>query len=1808
MKKMLARFLIFILIFTMIQPIYFHEGAQAAGTTDSIPVTLDKFVENDTKSYKDGDRDGAEYPYIHWVGFYTEGGKPIYSKAALQFDLPKDRVIEKAELKIEIKRINIIATPEPETFMNIYGSKDDAWTESDTKIPDPNDHTKTVPIVSKEVLKYPGTNVSKKFDVTSFIVEQQQTDQKASFVLTGPDASTGGDTSHYLFYDKLTSGKGAELIVTYAAVQLSKNQIAENNNVGDTIGTLSTPGMTATSYTRSGVDADAFTIAGNQLKANQSFDFETKNSYTVTIEAKDGAGATMASKEFTIQVTNVDEPPTAATIAINAGAIITNNTDVTLGLTHNDPDSVPQYRLSNNGVDGWSEWKAFAATVPWRLSSGDENKTVYMELQDTTGGVIKAQDDIVLDTTSPTVTGVANNTVYNTDVKIDFTEGTATLNGSPFTSGTKVSSDNNYLLIVTDAAGNTTTITFIIDRTAPTGSVNINSGAAYTRNQDVMLTVDGRDGGSGNVQMSFSSDNTTWTAFEPFLPAKPFTLLPPGEGEKTVYMKLMDGAGNTASFEDQITLDMTPPTATMVINEGKEATSTEKVALTISASDVHGAVQVSLSNDSSTTGDWQPVPPSNTLDWTLASGDGEKTVYATFRDGAGNEKTISDTIMLDTKSPIVSGVVDGSFYNTDVTPTFTEGTATLDGDSFTSGTTIKNEGVHTLVVKDAANNTTTVTFTIDKTAPTGSLVINNGDTHTKQSDVNLQITFTDANAGVQMQFSSDNTTWSAPESAATSKAWTLPSGDGSKTVYMKLIDRAGNTVDLQKSITLDTVLPVVTGVENNKLYSENVTIHFNEGTATLNGKKIEDGEVVSEDGEYTLVVTDEAGNQVTLQFSVDVTKPTGSLSINNGAAMTNTLASTLKIDVNDSSSGLQMRFTHDNSDPASWSAWEALAPTKPWTLLAGDGSKTVFMEVKDQAGNTASMSDEIVLDMIQPTGSITINEGKDQTNASKVTLGIESADTHKVQMRLSNDNVTWSAWEAAPAKGNVSWELDGSDGIKTVYVELKDEAGNQISYQDQITLDTKAPVVTGVADNQTYSNDVTITFDEGTALLNGTPFTSGSVVSTEGTHKLVVTDSAQNSTTVTFTLDKTPPTGSVSINEGAEFTTSEDVTLQINVPGDTNGIEMLVSNVDDSSGTWEKLTETKTWNLADGSTNGIKTVYVKLRDKADNMTKLSDTIELDAVAPTGSISINNGAGETKSRDVTLTVTASDSTSDVQVRFANGDSDWSGWEAPAGTKAWKLTADDGTKTVEMEIKDEAGNVTTVSDTIELDAGVPVVKGVEDKGIYNEDVTITFNEGTATLNGASFASGDQVTSEGVHELRVVDAAGNETVLTFTLDKTAPDGSIQINGGAEITTSTQVKLDITATDALGDVEMRISNEKAKWTDWEKIKADVTWRVDYGNGKKKVLLELRDEAGNTASFEDTIELYIPHRPDPPTGEPVTGVELDEEELSLRIGETETLRAKVKPSNATNKRVKWESSDPDIARVDEEGKITAISAGTAIITVTTEDGNKTATCEVTVKDKATFKLEASEASFWLKPKAKATFKLYKVDGKKRTEITKDNHVEYETENELVTIKQGRITAGKTEGEDTITVIYLGEELEIPVTVSKKTIRSLIPSQKEAVLEEGDEVQLTLTAIYSDKNEQEVTELATWSSSDEDVVEVTEDGELTAQGEGRATITATYGGKKVTIRILVVEEKELESLRASSTSIRLRADKTGEVILYGVYNQGYKEVVTEEVEWTVEDSEIVTVEKGVITALKPGRTKITVEFGGETVTIKISVW
>lgn len=758
-----------------------------------------------------------------------------------------------------------------------------------------------------------------------------------------------------------------------------------------------------------------------------------------------------------------------------------------------------------------------------------------------------------------------------------------------------------------------------------------------------------------------------------------------------------------------------------------------------------------------------------------------------------------------------------------------------------------------------ANGANSTKVSIDTIPPTGTVVINGGAAWTKTAGVSLALTYSDGanGSGVsQMRFSNDGTNWTLWEAVATSKSWTLTTGDGVKTAYAQFRDAAGNV----STSATDTI-------------------------------------------------------------ALDATAPTGAVVINGGAAYARSGAVSLTLTYADGTgSGVsQMRFSNDGTN---WTAWETAAATKGWTLSTGDGPKTVYVQFNDVAGNVSgNLSDGIFLDTVVPTGTVAINGGATLTNSLDVILTLAASDPNPASgvdvMRFSNDGTNWSNWEVfATSK---AWSLPEGDGYKAVRAQFRDKAGNEsLTSSSAIQLDMTAPTGTVIINGgaaYTNNKDVALVLtasdgtgsgvtdmrfsNDGTNWLNWEAFAASkawSLTTGDGSKTVYAQfrDTAGNVSATasdTIVFDITPPTGTVTVNSGAAWTKTKDVTLTFTTDdGAGSGVsEMRLSNDGTNWNAWEAFAASKAWSLATG--DGQKTVYAQFRDRATNISNnVHDDIGLDTVSPSGSIVINGGAPFTKSRDVTLSLTANDPNPGSglsQMRFSNDGTNWSDWENYGQAKAWNLTAGDGTKTVSIEFKDLAGNTSTkLSASIKLDMTGPTGGIVVNDGAAftnNRNVTLTLSaedgsgSGIADMqfsdDGNAWSAWEAFGSSKTHVLfsgdgpktvyaRFRDKLGNVSGVVsdaITLDTVVPTGTISINQNSEWTTAIQVTLAFTADDGNGSGAgwIRLSNDNTEWTEWAVIPVTRVWPLPSGDGLKTVYAQIRDRAGNVSEpISDSVKL----------------------------------------------------------------------------------------------------------------------------------------------------------------------------------------------------------------------------------------------------------------------------------------------------------------------------------------------------------------
>jgi LPXTG-motif cell wall-anchored protein len=123
---------------------------------------------------------------------------------------------------------------------------------------------------------------------------------------------------------------------------------------------------------------------------------------------------------------------------------------------------------------------------------------------------------------------------------------------------------------------------------------------------------------------------------------------------------------------------------------------------------------------------------------------------------------------------------------------------------------------------------------------------------------------------------------------------------------------------------------------------------------------------------------------------------------------------------------------------------------------------------------------------------------------------------------------------------------------------------------------------------------------------------------------------------------------------------------------------------------------------------------------------------------------------------------------------------------------------------------------------------------------------------------------------------------------------------------------------------------------------------KIKVGDTVSAIGLASQDAIGHRLRVRNTAEIVFIHNTPPVIL--ITGVTLNSYSENLNVGGTYQLVATILPGNASNKKLIWASSNEKIAKVDANGKVTAIAVGSATITVTTEDGNKIATCIFTIK------------------------------------------------------------------------------------------------------------------------------------------------------------------------------------------------------------------------------------------------------------------
>ncbi len=424
------------------------------------------------------------------------------------------------------------------------------------------------------------------------------------------------------------------------------------------------------------------------------------------------------------------------------------------------------------------------------------------------------------------------------------------------------------------------------------------------------------------------------------------------------------------------------------------------------------------------------------------------------------------------------------------------------------------------------------------------------------------------------------------------------------------------------------------------------------------------------------------------------------------------------------------------------------------------------------------------------------------------------------------------------------------------------------------------------------------------------------------------------------------------------------------------------------------------------------------------------------------------------------------------------------------------------------------------------------------------------------------------------------------------------ISISGATSIKKGESTTLTASVTPAEAD------NKTVEWSSSDNQVATVGNNGQVsgtGVGTATITAKATDGSNTSATFNISV-----------TDPGVTGVTLSSKTLQLNVGDTQTLSATVSPSDASNQSVSWSSSNDKVATVDNAGKVAGVSAGTATITVRTDDGGKTDTCTVTVTAPNVpvekIELNKTEANISVKGTVVLTATISPADAT-------DKNVEWKSSNpDVATVDQAGVVTGVAGGTAVITATADGQSAQCTINVQADApvlVSSISLDKTSATVKPGDTVTITATVLPADATNKSVT----WTVSDSGIATIADNGNVvTVRGvkNGSVTVTAKAvdgSGQSAACTVTVQADAPVlvSSISLDQTSATIGPKGTvtlkATVVPENATNKG--------VTWTTSDSSVATVSTtGVVTGLKPGTAKITataVDGSGKSATCTITV-
>ncbi len=753
---------------------------------------------------------------------------------------------------------------------------------------------------------------------------------------------------------------------------------------------------------------------------------------------------------------------------------------------------------------------------------------------------------------------------------------------------------------------------------------------------------------------------------------------------------------------------------------------------------------------------------------------------------------------------------------TDTNPDPSKNIATLNSAPYMLGTTIAATGTHLLIftATDKAGNTdsTSITFTIDKTPPDISITGVSDNLFTSAQFITPFIDVTDnLPNNIQSTIIQLNGQAFISETAIVEER--------SHTLFVASTDKAGNTATKTFHFTIDRTPPVitVTGIEDNQVANADIKPvisssdpNFDHEVITLDGDPFVSGRLISTTvtRTYQLIVKayDKAGNEAitTINFTIDVNRPRIDITnVENGLITNNNIIPNIVI----SGHTLQdppIILLISSSESKDYVCDSISHDCEP---ITGEGSYSIIIVASNGAGNSR-VTIRFTIDKTKPIINITGVSNNQITNAD-VTPVVTVTDANPGTIIGTLDDGSELYTLGTPIS---------STGTHQLIFTATDLAGNTNTASITFKIDKTPPGITiaGVINNQITNTNVspivTVTeanFSSLTTTLNTIPFSLGTPtastgdtktytlsppISSTGTHQLIftATDLAgnTNSTTINFTIDKSPPDITVSGVTGNLITNANVIPIVTVTDAHFDHLQVFLDNANyilgaPTSSTGASITYTLDPPI---SSTGMHQLIFTATDLAGNTNSTSINFTIDKAPPIITVT---GVSDNliTNADVTPAIHVTDDNPDTVT--ATLDSVVYALGSPIATT--------GNHQLNITATDLAGNISTISIEFIIDKTKPVinVSGVTNNLVTNTEVTpvVTVTDGhfnilhasldnvVYTLGPPTASSGDSITytltppisATGAHLLifTATDLAGNtnSTSLNFTIDMTRP-----------------------------------------------------------------------------------------------------------------------------------------------------------------------------------------------------------------------------------------------------------------------------------------------------------------------------------------------------------------------------------------------------------------------------------------------------